>query len=86
MLITMLAATSSFSFQLVVVIFFLSLIIYQKPKQQVYIVIYLCQTNSGMCGSYLDPSMSVFNKSLSSVLFPDDWKYAVMTPLFKQGG
>ena len=39
-----------------------------------------------MCGSYLDPSLSVFNTSLRSGLFPDDWKYAVMTPLFKQGG
>ena len=38
-----------------------------------------------MCGSYLDPLCNIFNKSLSSGSFPDDWKCARVTPLFKQG-
>ena len=31
------------------------------------------------------PSCNIFNNSLSSGLFPDDWKCARVTPLFKQG-
>ena len=31
------------------------------------------------------PFCNIFNKSLSSDLFPDDWKCTRVTPLFKQG-
>ena len=31
------------------------------------------------------PLCKIFNKTLSSCLFPDDWKCARVTPLFKQG-
>ena len=31
------------------------------------------------------PLCNIFNNSLSSGLFPDDWKCARVTPLFKQG-
>ena len=33
----------------------------------------------------LIPLYNIFNNSLSSSLFPDDWKCARVTPLFKQG-
>ena len=31
------------------------------------------------------PLCNLFNKSLMSGIFPDDWKCARVTPLFKQG-
>ena len=34
---------------------------------------------------FLVPLRNIFNKSLSSGLFPDDWKCTRVTPLFKQG-
>ena len=32
-----------------------------------------------------DPLCDLFNKSLLSGIFPDEWKCARVTPLFKQG-
>ena len=31
------------------------------------------------------PTCDIFNQSISQGIFPDDWKYARVTPLYKQG-
>ena len=31
------------------------------------------------------PICDIFNQSISQGIFPDDWKYARVTPLYKQG-
>ena len=31
------------------------------------------------------PICDIFNQSISQGTFPDDWKYARVTPLYKQG-
>jgi len=38
-----------------------------------------------MRGSYLHTNLQYFNQSISLGIFPDDWKCARVTPLFKVG-
>ena len=38
------------------------------------------------CGDVISPYLTlIFNRSLVTGIFPDDWKAAKVTPLFKQG-
>ena len=85
MWITLLAVTtSSFPVQLAVAMFFSLLIKLSKSKATG-----LDNIPAKLIREWADlisiPLCKIFNKSLSSCLFPDDWKCARVTPLFKQG-
>ena len=78
--ITLLAATTnSFSVQLVVMSFLLS-------KSKATGLENISAKLIRECADLISiPLCNIFNDSLSSALFPDDWKCARVTPLFKQG-
>ena len=81
--VTLLAATSSFSAQLVVAMFYL---LNKLCKSKTTGLDDISAKLIRECADLISiPLCNIFNKSLSSGLFPDDWKCARVTPLFKQG-
>ena len=77
------ATTSSFSVQLVVAMFF---ILNKLSKSKATALDNISPKLIRECEDlFLVPLRNIFNKSLSSGLFPDDWKCTRVTPLFKQG-
>ena len=84
MVITLLAATTnSFSVQLLVV---MSVLLNKLSKSKATGLDNISAKLVRECADLISiPVCNIFNNCLSSGLFPDDWKCARVTPLFKQG-
>ena len=79
------ATTNSFSVQLVVVMHVFSLL-NKLSKSKATGLDNISAKLSRECADLISITLcNIFNNSLSSGLFPDDWKCARVTPLFKQG-
>ena len=79
------ATTNSFSVQLVVVMHVFSLLNKLSKSKATGLDNISAKLSRECTDLILITLCNIFNNSLSSGLFPDDWKCARVTPLFKQG-